>query len=212
MLTNNDDFVTEFERRLSEFTGAPHVVAVDRCTNALLLCAKVCGVSRVTIPTHTYLSVPMTLHLHGIEVSLKMSYWRGMYELGDTNIYDCAVGFEQNMYRPSTYMCLSFQQKKRLAIGKGGAILLDNPHHAAILRRMRHDGRVSSKSVVEELAEDPYSIQYGYHAYMSPDEAAKGILLLNQLSPSYNNGWWGDYPDLTNIPCLNNLPVLSSLQ
>lgn len=208
MLTNNNDFVTMFEQRLSEYTGAPYVVAVDRCTTALLLCIKVCGITEVTIPTHTYVSVPMTLHLHGVGVSLQMSHWHEMYELGNTNIYDCAVGFDKHMYRPSTYMCLSFQQKKRLAIGKGGAILLDNPHHASLLRRLRHDGRDSSRSVIDELATDPTAIQYGYHAYMSPDEAAKGILLLNQLTSSYTPGWWGDYPDLTTIPCLNNLPVL----
>lgn len=208
MLTNNDDFITLFERRLAEYTGAPHVVVVDRCTTAILLCIKVCGIKKVTIPTNTYLSVPMTLHLHGVDVSLRFSQWEGSYQIEGTDIFDCAVGFEQNMYRPSTYMCLSFQQKKRLAIGKGGAILLDNPDHASILRRMRHDGRDSSMSVAEELECNPNAITYGYHAYMSPDEAAKGILLLNQLSPNYTIGSYADYPDLTKVPCLHNLPVL----
>lgn len=199
---NNNDFVELFEQRLCEYTGAPFAVAVDRCTNAILLSLAYYNKrrQRIEIPTHTYLSVPMTLINYGYNVWLKHQPWVGHYQIGHTNVYDYAVQFERNMYIPGQVQCLSFQQKKRLAIGKGGAILLDNKEMYEKLKRMRHDGRDSSKVTAEEVATD--SIIMGYHMYMSPDEAAKGILLLNQLSEKYEVGTFADYPDISQLSCL----------
>ena len=61
------------------------------------------------------------------------------------------------------------------------------------LKRMRHDGRDSSIPVSKE---NPNDIIMGYHMYMSPDEAARGILLMNQLTDNYNLGSYKDYPNL----------------
>ncbi len=198
---NNNDFVELFEQRLCEYTGAPYAVAVDRCTNAILLSLEYYGKrrQRVTVPRHTYLSVPMTLINYGYNVWFRFEEWSGHYQLGNTNVYDYAVQFQKNMYVPGQVQCVSFQQKKRLAIGKGGAILLDNKEMYEKLKRMRHDGRDSSKPVAHERPED---IIMGYHMYMSPDEAARGTLLLNQLTSPYIPGTFKDYPDLAIIPCL----------
>lgn len=200
---NNNDFVELFENRLCEYTGAPYAVAVDRCTNAILLSMEYYGHKShlVSIPKNTYLSVPMTLINHGYKIDLKTIEWEENYQIGQTNIYDYAVGFQQNMYIAGQVQCLSFQQKKRLAIGKGGAILLDDEQMYKKLKRMRHDGRDSSIPVIHEKPED---IIMGYHMYMSPDEAVKGLLLLNQLTSDYTPGTFKDYPNLSLIPCLKD--------
>lgn len=200
---NNNDFVELFEQRLCEYTGAPYAVAVDRCTNAILLALEYYGKrrQRITVPCHTYLSVPMTLINYGYNVWFRFEEWSGNYQLGNTNVYDYAVQFQKNMYVPGQVQCVSFQQKKRLAIGKGGAILLDDKDMYEKLKRMRHDGRDSSKPVTHERPED---IIMGYHMYMSPDEAARGILLLNQLTSPYTPGTFKDYPNISELPVLKD--------
>jgi dTDP-4-amino-4,6-dideoxygalactose transaminase len=203
---NNDDFVELFEQRLCEYTGAPYAVAVDRCTNAILLSLAYNNTKRykISIPKRTYLSVPMTLINYGYNVWLEDIDWQGHYQIGRTNVYDYAVGFEKNMYVAGQVQCVSFQQKKRLAIGKGGAILLDNKEMYLKLKRMRHDGRTSSMSTMKEMETAPDDIILGYHMYMSPDEAARGILLINQLSEHYSNGSSLDYPDISVLKCLRD--------
>jgi dTDP-4-amino-4,6-dideoxygalactose transaminase len=198
---NNNDFVELFEQRLCEYTGAPYAVAVDRCTNAILLSLEYFGKrkQKVSVPKHTYLSVPMTLINYGYNVWLEYNDWSGNYRIGNTDVYDYAVGLEKNMYKPGQIQCVSFQQKKRLAIGKGGAILLDNKEMYEKLKRMRHDGRDSAIPTAEDTG-----IIMGYHMYMSPDEAARGVLLLNQLSEHYTNGSFKDYPDISKLDCLKD--------
>jgi dTDP-4-amino-4,6-dideoxygalactose transaminase len=197
---NNNDFVELFEQRLCDFTGAPYAVAVDRCTNAILLSLEYSNdrATKIALPANTYLSVPMTLINYGYNIKLEYREWVGHYQIGDTAVYDYAVGFQPNMYKPGEIQCLSFQQKKSLPIGKGGAILLDDPVMYKTLKRMRHDGRDSSKTVREDID----NVIMGYHMYMSPDEASRGILLLNQLQDTLPIGAWQVYPDMRNIQCL----------
>ena len=205
-MKNNQDFITIFEQRLCEFTGAPYAVATDRCTNAIILALKLTQhkKQKLTVPKRCYVSVPMMMDLYGYNVSFRDEEWRGAYEIGRTNIWDCAVGFEEGMYKPGQIQCLSFQQKKRLAIGKGGAILLDDAELAKKLKRYSMDGRDASISVEQELAQSPESIVIGYHFNMSPDEAAKGLLLLNQLKKDYTLGSYQDYPDITKLKCFRD--------
>lgn len=201
---NNNDFVELFESRLSEYTGAPHVVAVNCCTNAIFLSLIAKGIDKeqsLVIPNQTYMSVPMTLINFGYNVKLKDYSWVGNYEVGNTSVFDYAVAFEKDMFIPGQIQCLSFQQKKRLPIGKGGAILLDDKDLCHKLKRLRHDGRNSS---MPERNENPNDIIMGYHMYMSPDEAAKGTLLLNQLTDQYTIGSSNDYIACSNFPVLRN--------
>jgi dTDP-4-amino-4,6-dideoxygalactose transaminase len=204
-MKNNNDFIELFEQRLCEYTGAPYAVAVDRCTNAILLALEYQKKrkAKIVLPAHTYISVPMTLINYGYNVWLEYKEWVGSYQIGNTNVYDYAVGFRPNMYRAGEVQCLSFQQKKSLPIGKGGAILLDDHTMYQALKRMRHDGRDSSLGVASEMEH----ITLGYHMNMSPDEAAKGILLLNQLTQDYKIGAWQAYPDARDIPCLKEYSI-----
>ena len=65
--------VKMFEEEVADYTGAPFAVAVDSCTNALFLCLmyyRYLGETinqPVTIPSKTYLSVPMSIIHAGFE-------------------------------------------------------------------------------------------------------------------------------------------------
>ena len=78
---NPYEVVREFEKELSEYTGAPYVVCVDSSTNALFLCCYRKEVDIVTIPKHTYLSVPMSIIHSGGEVRFEDLEWKGIYQL-----------------------------------------------------------------------------------------------------------------------------------
>jgi len=208
-MKNNNDFLNLFEKRLSEYTGAPYVVLMDSCTNAIFLSLKYySGISLVSsnllIPEQTYVSVPQSLIHAGFTPIYNNKKWKSKYRIGNTPIFDCAVGFKPKMYKKNTFMCLSFQQKKALPIGKGGAILLDNKEAYKTLKRMAFDGRDASIPVKE----DNNNIILGYHMNMTPDQAAKGILLLNQYQfnkkdiKSYKN-----YPNISGIKYEKNIRI-----
>lgn len=192
-----------FEEQLSEFTGAPYVVPTDSCTNALFLClvhlkSNNKGSNVVTIPKRTYISVAQSILHAGYCLRFKDQGWVGSYKLDGVPIEDCAVGFRKNIYNhessdPDTdrMMCISFQQKKALPIGRGGAILLNNKKDYEVLKRLAWDGRDSSIPVNEDKG-----IILGYHMNMIPDDAARGILLLNNYSED-KIGSYLDYPDIS---------------
>ena len=54
--------LTNFEKDISKYTGAPYVVLTDSCTHALEICFRYKQTGPVVCPAHTYLSVPMMLH------------------------------------------------------------------------------------------------------------------------------------------------------
>ena len=53
MINNPYNIVKMFEDEISSYTGAPYVVTVDSCTNALFLACKYNNVEEVTIPSQT---------------------------------------------------------------------------------------------------------------------------------------------------------------
>lgn len=200
ILENNQDFIDRFEHRLAVYTGAPYCVCVNSCTWAILLALIAGGVDRgrtIVLPARTYLSVPMTLLMWGYSVKFHDYAWTREYSIGDTGVWDSAVGFRQNMYVAGRIQCLSFGWRKRLAIGGGGAILLDNYEIYNKLLRMRHDGRSSRVPVV---GDDWNLISMGLHCAMRPEDAARGIILLNSLGVNFGGGS-EDYPDISGMPC-----------
>lgn len=207
MLENNSQFIYEFEKRLAEYTGAKEAVVVDSCSNALFLsliisqklypkCEK-----NLTIPNGTYVSVPQAIIRAGFNPVIKDIKWEGYYQLGSLPIIDSAQYFERGMCienikaKKVKFVCVSFHEKKLLKIGRGGAILTNNSKVAKILRRMAFDGRDYSKGMLD----DDITIM-GYHMNMPPADAAKGLLLLNQL-PDENafNGDWTCYKPLNEL-------------
>jgi dTDP-4-amino-4,6-dideoxygalactose transaminase len=89
-------------------------------------------------------------------------------------------------------MCLSFQFKKHLNLGRGGAILLQNKDDYDTLKKMSYDGRDLSRPWAEQDIDT-----IGYHYYMTPEVAKTGIELLNERKKTPGKKWsHRDYPDL----------------
>lgn len=189
------DAVTIFENKLAEYAGSKYAVCVDSCSNAMFLCMKYLNISgqTITLPKHTYASTPMQCIHAGNNIRFIDMTWSGEYYLGNTPIVDAATKFQKNMYIPSTYYCLSFHHRKTLKIGRGGVILTDDAEFDKWARPMIYDGR--HKEVMHE--DDDYGC-IGYHMYMTPEEAATGILKLENIS-DYNSDTGSNltYKDLT---------------
>lgn len=189
--------VDEFERRLADYTGAPYCVTTDSCTNAIRIALELSPPTdaELEIPAHTYVGVVQAarkLEHFGVKIKLTDEKWVGEYRIGPTNVWDCAKWLRRGMYRTGALMCLSFQAAKQIPIGRGGAILCDDPVLLGWLRKARFDGRDQEASV-----QDQKRFGWGIHAYMPPPDAARGLWLLSWLRGSQPPiGSWEDYPDL----------------
>jgi dTDP-4-amino-4,6-dideoxygalactose transaminase len=184
--------ISEFESALAKFTGAPYAVMTDCCTHAIELCLRVDRVKRCSIPAHTYLSVPMTLHKLDIAFDYTDIDWLGEYQLTGTRVWDSARLLKQDMYRPGMLQCLSFGIDKPLAIGRGGAVLTDDVEVYDTLKQQCYDGR----DLTITPWEDQKVFHIGYHYKPTIEEAVKGLELLPAVDqePKYK-----EYPNLRAI-------------
>jgi dTDP-4-amino-4,6-dideoxygalactose transaminase len=179
------DLVDIFERKVAAFAGAKHGVAVDCCSHGLFLCMKYIDASgTITIPSRTYLSVPMQILHAGCKVNFVDTAWSGKYQLEPYPIWDAAVRWHKDMYQDGLHV-VSFQIKKRIPIGRGGMVLTNDDRAAEWLRKTRHDGR----DMKIPYNVDEYGLA-GWHYYMTPEDAARGILLMDSMP--------GSYPDSAN--------------
>lgn len=187
--------VDHFEDVVAEYAGSKYAVATDSCTNAIFLCLKyfqtkppLDPVRWIDVPKRTYPSIPMAVKHAGYEVNFVDDEWVGTYQLSPFALYDSAVRFTQGMYKDGL-QCLSFHIKKHIPIGRGGMVLTDDKNAAKWLRCARYDGRPSP------FWKDVKDIQMcGWHMYMTPDQAARGVELFHRL-PKVNNdlACWKDY-------------------
>ncbi len=191
MRHNPYEIVRMFEETVADYTGAPYAVSTDNCTDALLICCEYLNVKDVTIPSKTYLSVPQSIMHAGGTVKFRDYLWSGIYQLEPYPVWDAAKRLTSNMYIPGSFMCLSFHIKKHLKIGKGGMILTDNKDAVEWLKKARYEGRG-----VVKYHEDNIRIN-GYNAYMSPESAARGLMLM-QNYPEH-------VPDLPEEPYYKDL-------
>jgi dTDP-4-amino-4,6-dideoxygalactose transaminase len=193
------DIVNTFESTISDFYKAPYAVAVDCCTHAIELCIRLQKIQSASCPKHTYLSVPMTLEKLNMKWEWNDEEWSDFYYLKGTNIIDAAVYWKENSYIPGTMMCLSFQFRKHLNLGRGGMILLDNKEDYENLICMSYDGRSRAVPWIEQ---DVSSM--GYHYYMTPETAQLGLekfQIIKDLEPKKWN--YTSYPDLSKLPVFN---------
>lgn len=198
----NFNILKEFEQAISDYTGAPYVVLTDSCTHAIELCLRYKNPGPCVIPSRTYLSIPMLFH------KLNISYfydthndWQYEYRLAPSNIWDSARAFDKEMYQSGQLQCLSFGHNKRLEIGHGGAILLDNKDEHTILKQMAYDGRDLDISPWQ----DQKNFQIGYHYGMRLEDAQLGLDMLNygQLPPKEKQ--LVEYPDCSKLN-IDHLP------
>jgi dTDP-4-amino-4,6-dideoxygalactose transaminase len=199
----------EFEQKLSEYTGAKYVVAVDNQSNALFLSLyyekhinKTIG-DTITIPSKTYPSVPCEI----IHAGLKVKFYdvegktiKGSYQLLGSNVYDSALRFTSNMYLSNTHMCVSFTGPyKHLKLSKGGAILTDDEKAYKWFKKARFSGRDECSYHDDNFDINPV---IGWNFYMMPEISSRGLLLISQFynangSPKQNEDLELPYPDLS---------------
>ena len=198
-MSKDYNIITLFEKTLAEFTGAPYVVATDCCTHAIELCFRLLNIKECSLPAHTYLSVPQTLQLLGVDYQLNFYMWLGEYRFKETPVWDSARMLRPDMYRAGQYQCLSFGPGKPLDNTRGGAILLDNEEHYKRLKRMSNDGRDLSFARWEEQE----TFEQGYHYMMRIEEAESAMIKLQayqergQFAPEYR-----PYPDCRELKFL----------
>lgn len=183
------DIVSIFESKLAKYSGSKFAVLVDCCTHAIFLSIKylqhkeadpkVMPGASVVIPKNTYVSVPMQLIHAGLTPEFKDVVWSGAYELGSIGVIDGAGRFSEGMFDGSrdALHTLSFQIKKRLPIGRGGAILTDSEEAYNWLKLASYDGR-DLNTPYDSIG---HVSNVGYHFYMTPEDAARGIILMDQI-------------------------------
>lgn len=181
------DWVTCFEIEMAKYAGSKYAIACDSNSNAIRLCLHYLDIKNATIeiPARTYVSVPNQIILSGNQPKFTDTTWVGMYPLGDTGIVDSATALYENMYSEylNSYMILSFHFKKILNIGQGGMILTNDEKFNEWARPMIYDGRHKNTLYKEDEFEC-----IGWHMYMSPESAKRGLEIFNSDKiQRYNN-------------------------
>ena len=198
----------EFEKAICDYTNSPFCVTVDNCSNAISMALIYENIrdKEITIPSHTYPSVPCEIILAGGKVKFEdsPSMLKGAYQLKPTRVWDSALRFTRDMYVRDTFMCLSFTgQWKHLKLCKGGAILTDSLQAYLWFKRYRYSGR-------RECSYHDDNLDFiGKNYYMPPIISALGLQL---MSGFYNfDGTKKDIPDLCiPYPDLSKYPIYVS--
>lgn len=204
-MNNPHDVTKLFEEELCRYTNAPFAVTCDNESNALFLCLKHEHVEgmEISIPSHTYCSVPCEIINAGAKVKFEESepMLTGSYVLKPTRIIDSALYFDAGMYIPNTLMCLSFTGSfKTLKLGKGGAILCSTEQEYKWFKRARFSGR-------QEMSyhDDDFDFEgglIGHNFYMNPLIATLGLQMMPQFyeldgTKKHNYPVSLKYPDLS---------------
>lgn len=167
----------------------------------------------LSIPNRTFVSVPMMAIHANAGIKWRYSEWHGAYPISMVSkkqkmplIWDSALRLRKDLFkefapiaadapafRPVTYVCLSFQYRKHLPIGRGGMILHnDDDEVDTWFRRMRFFGRSEVP-----VAEDPGPTVLGWRYYMTPTDAARGLSFMQHMSDN-DSDLAVEYPDLSN--------------
>jgi dTDP-4-amino-4,6-dideoxygalactose transaminase len=197
----------DFEKALSDYTGAPYVVTVDNQSNALFLSLyyeknikNSINTDTIKIPSRTYPSVPCEIIHSGLKVDfepVKGKTITGAYNLVGSNVWDSALRFTADMYIPDTHMCISFTGPyKHFKLSKGGAILTDSHEAYLWFKRARYSGRRECS-----YHDDNFDM-LGWNFYMMPELSMRGMLLMGQFynidgSKKQNSDLELPYPDLS---------------
>ena len=195
------DVIDIFENKVAKFAGSKYAVSCDCCSNGIFLSLMYLQQSNqfvsdinVTIPLHTYVSIPMQIMHARYGVNYEDIEWSGIYQLKPFQIWDGAGRWTEGMYvRNNALHVLSFQIKKRIPIGRGGMILTNSEHAYQWLKLATYDGR----DLTLPYTHENHVQQIGYHMYMTPEDAARGIILIDS-TPDVNEDTQNNtmYPDL----------------
>ena len=112
----------EFEQQLANYTGAKYVVTVDNMSNGLFLAlyyenhVKKSIKGKISIPCRTYPSVPCEIIHAGLKINwekVKGETLTGAYQLKGSNVWDSALTFTADMYKPICWLKSSLSGAKR---------------------------------------------------------------------------------------------------
>lgn len=199
-MSNPHDVTRQFEAALAEYTGAKYAVTTTSCTQAILMALAwykhevVAPFKCLRMPDLSYVGVPASVKSAGFDVAFWNEDWQGEYQICPLPVWDSARRFTSGMYHPGQMQCVSFHWSKILGLSQGGAILHDNDDADAWLRRARFDGRTEGVDAKDDQVTYP-----SWHAYLSPEVAAHGLMKLSLL-PKHNADLpRSDYPDLSTL-------------
>lgn len=193
------DIVGIFERKLADFWGSKYAVAVDCCSHAIFLSLRWYAMEldfdylNIHIPKHTYISVALQAEHADFSIDLQDIEWQGYYYLKPSPVIDAAVYWKKGGYIKNSLMCLSFQIKKMIPVGRMGAILTDSEEAYEWLKLASYDGRDLNT---------PYDSKdhvrvYGWHYYATPEDCARAIILMDSIKTEGAYRGWQDYPDIS---------------
>ena len=148
----------------------------------------------ITIPSRTYVSPPMQIIHAGCKVKFEDIEWSGVYQLKPYNIWDGATRWSKGMYvGDDAIQVVSFQIKKRVPIGRGGMILTDSKEAFEWFKYATYDGR----NLRQYYMDDEFAM-IGWHMYMTPEDAARGIILMDSVpEENEDTGSSKTYSDLS---------------
>ena len=192
--------VEEFEKKIANFFGSPYAVAVDCCTHGLEVCLRHTKEKIIKVPYRTYISIPFLANKLSLKLEWKDENWNDYYYISE-KIIDAAVLWKKDSYIKNTFMCISFQFRKHLNLGRGGMILCPDKNSYNKLKKMIYDGRDPNIPWREQNIES-----VGYHYYMTPEIASKGIEKLPEAIKRNPKKWKiTEWPDLRNMEVFNNM-------
>jgi dTDP-4-amino-4,6-dideoxygalactose transaminase len=127
----------------------------------------------------------------GYEFEFIENEWSGVYKLDPLDVWDSAGRWTKGMYQGG-FQALSFQMKKILPIGRGGAILCNDYEAYKWFKRACYDGRNLEKNYMDD------DIKFcGWHMYMTPEDAARGLILMSKISDiNHDSHSYKSYKDL----------------
>jgi hypothetical protein len=194
------DIVDIWERKVADYWGAKYAISTDCCSHAIFLSLQYLlstgdlePSTEVIVPRHTYVSVPMQILHSGLKVRFKDISWTGYYRFDPTPVIDAAVMWEEGGYIKDSLMCLSCQIKKAIPIGRGGIILTDNSNAAQWLKLASYDGR----DLTTPYDTSGHVKMIGWHYYQTPEDCARGIILMDQIGNIGKYMGDKDYPDVS---------------
>jgi dTDP-4-amino-4,6-dideoxygalactose transaminase len=194
--------IKQFEYEVAKYAGAKYGVSISSCTNAIFLSLQyLLSIGElepgqtITIPSHTFLSVPCQLKLCSFKIKFEDKPWSGIYQLEPTRVFDCATRFTEDMFvGGNNLQCLSFQYRKHIKIGRGGMVITNDFDAVKWLRMARINGRHEGVSQADEELEF-----CGWNMYFTPEQAARGLSLLEALPKGKHPdcGSSETYPDIS---------------
>jgi len=204
MVENVDDMkvVNQFEEEIAKYSGSKYGIVISSCTNAIFLSlqyllsiGELKKGDTIICPSHTFLSVPCQLKLCGFKIKFEDFTWSGIYKLDPTRVFDCATRFTKGMFvGGNALQCLSFQYRKHLKIGRGGAVITNDKDAVRWLKMARINGRHEGVSQADEELEF-----CGWNMYMTSEQISRGLTLLAclpEVNPDCGNNEL--YPNISN--------------